>query len=103
MRPLGVTAQPVRLRVRLLKLSDPERRPELRQVVQSGVITNNVADIFVIECRRSELKKYENLKVGEIAQMENKHPVDAMLDIAVADGLNTGFYTPLLNTRVDHV
>jgi N-acyl-D-aspartate/D-glutamate deacylase len=88
---------------RLLKLSDPERRPELRQVVQSGVITNNVADIFVIECRRPELKKYENLKVGEIAQMENKHPVDAMLDIAVADGLNTEFYTPPLNVRVDHM
>ena len=88
---------------RLLKLSDPERRPELRQVVQSGVITNNVADIFVIECRRPELKKYENLKVGEIAQMENKHPVDAMLDIAIADGLNTEFYTPPLNVRVDHM
>ena len=88
---------------RLLKLSDPERRPELRAVVQSGVITNNVADMFVIECRRPELKKYENLKVGEIAQMENKHPVDAMLDIATADGLNTEFYTPPLNVRVDHM
>jgi N-acyl-D-amino-acid deacylase len=88
---------------RLLKLSDPERRPELRKVVQSGVITNYVSDIFVIECRRADLKKYENLKIGEIARMENKDPVDAMLDIAVADGLNTEFYTPPLNVRVDHM
>ncbi len=88
---------------RLLKLSDPERRPDLRAAVQSGVITNNIADIFVLECRRSDLKKYENLKVGEIAEMEHKHPVDAMLDIACADGLNTEFYTPPLNVRVDHM
>jgi N-acyl-D-amino-acid deacylase len=88
---------------RLLKLSDPERRPDLRAAVQSGVITNNIADIFVLECRRADLKKYENLKVGEIAQTEHKHPVDAMLDIACADGLNTEFYTPPLNVRVDHM
>ena len=50
--------------------------------MQTGLITNNIADIFVLECKRSELKKYENLKVGEIAKRENKHPVDAMLDIA---------------------
>src|SRR5216684_2000618 len=88
---------------RLLKLSDPQRRPELRAAVQSGVITNNIADIFVLECRRSDLKKYENLKVGEIAEMEHKHPVDAMLDIACADSLNAEFYTPPLNVRVDHM
>ncbi|HLW70564.1 MAG TPA: amidohydrolase family protein [Candidatus Binataceae bacterium] len=88
---------------RLLKLSDPERRPGLRKVVQSGVITNFIDDLFVIECRRADLKKYENLKIGEIAKQEGKHPVDAMLDIACADGLNTEFYTPPLNVRVDHM
>src|SRR6201997_5208024 len=88
---------------RLLKLSDPERRQELRNAAQSGVITNKIEDVFLLECRHPELKKYENLKVGEIAQMEKKHPVDAMLDIAVADNLNTEFYTPPLNVRVDHM
>ena len=88
---------------RLMKLSDPQRRPELRKVVQTGLITNNVADIFVLECKEAKLKKYENLKVGEIAKMENKHPVDAMLDIACADGLNTEFYTPPTNVRTDYL
>jgi N-acyl-D-amino-acid deacylase len=88
---------------RLMKLSDPERRPELRKVQQTGQITNNIADIFVLECRRADLKKYENRTVGEIAREENKHPVDAMLDIATADGLNTDFYTPPFNTRIDHM
>ena len=76
---------------RLMKLSDAQRRPELRAAVQSGVITNNIADIFVLKCREHDLKKYENLKVGEIAEMKHKHPVDAMLDIACADGLNAEF------------
>ncbi|MGH8011932.1 MAG: amidohydrolase family protein, partial [Candidatus Binataceae bacterium] len=87
-----------------MKLSDPERRPGLRKVDEmTGLITNNVADIFVLECKRPDLKRYENMTVGEIAKKENKHPVDAMLDIAVADGLNAEFYTPPINTRVDHM
>jgi N-acyl-D-aspartate/D-glutamate deacylase len=88
---------------RLLKLSDPERRPELRKVEQTGLITNNVGDIFVLECKRPDLKKYENLTIGEIAKREGKHPVDVMLDIATADGLNAEFYTPPINLRVDHM
>ncbi len=89
---------------RLMKLSDPERRPELRKVDgMTGLITNNVRDIFIIECKRADLKKYENLTVGEVARRENKHPVDAMLDIACADGLNTDFYTPPVNQCIDHM
>jgi len=88
---------------RLMKMSDPERRPALRKVEQTGLITNNVGDIFVLECKREDLKKYENLTIGEIARTENKHPVDVMLDIATADALNTDFYTPPLNQRLDHM
>jgi len=89
---------------RLMKLSDPERRPGLRKVDEmTGLITNNVRDIFVLECKSSALKKYENMTIGEIAQKENKHPVDAMLDIACADGLNTEFYTPPINVRNDYL
>jgi N-acyl-D-amino-acid deacylase len=88
---------------RLMKLSDPERRPLLRMVTQSGIVTNNIADIIVLQCQRPELKKYENLTVGEIAKSENKHAVDAMLDIACADGLNAEFYTPPINVRLDHM
>ena len=69
----------------------------------TGLITNNVRDIFVLECKEPDLKKYENLTIGEIATSENKHPVDAMLDIACADGLNTDFYTPPINVRVDYM
>jgi N-acyl-D-aspartate/D-glutamate deacylase len=43
------------------------------------------------------------MTVGEIAALENKHPIDAMLDIACADGLNTDFYTPPRNVRADYL
>jgi N-acyl-D-aspartate/D-glutamate deacylase len=88
---------------RLLKLSDPQRRPDLRKVEQTGLITNFVDGIFITECQRPDLKKYENMTVGAIAKQEGKHPVDAMLDIACADGLNTEFYTPPTNQRVDYL
>jgi N-acyl-D-aspartate/D-glutamate deacylase len=93
-----------RVEDRLMKLSDPERRPGLRKVDEmTGLITNNVREIFILECKSPELKKYENRTVGEVAQQENKHPVDAMLDIACADGLNTEFYTPPINVRKDYL
>src|SRR5216683_6307779 len=89
---------------RLIKLSDPERRPGLRKVDEmTGLITNSVRGIFVLECKRTDLKKYENMTVGEVADKEHKHPVDAMLDIACADGLNTEFYTPPVNLRNDYL
>jgi N-acyl-D-aspartate/D-glutamate deacylase len=89
---------------RLLKLSDPERRPGLRKVDQmTGLITNDVGSIFILTCKRDDLKKYENKTVGEIARDQKKHVVDAMLDLACADGLNTEFYTPPLNVSNDYM
>ncbi|MGH7841132.1 MAG: amidohydrolase family protein, partial [Candidatus Binataceae bacterium] len=88
---------------RLMKLSDPGKRPGLRSAVNSALITNAFADIIVLECREPRLKKYENLTVGEIGKNEGKHPIDAMLDIATADGLNTDFYTPPINVRLDYL
>ncbi len=89
---------------RLLKLADPERRPALRKIEEmTGLVTNNVRDIIVLECRAPELKKYENQTIGEIAGAEGKHPVDVLLDIAVADGLNAEFYTPSINQKLEHM
>jgi N-acyl-D-aspartate/D-glutamate deacylase len=88
---------------RLMKLSDPERRPDLRKVEQTGLITNKIDEIIVLECKREDLKKYENRTIGEIAKEEGKHVVDAMLDIATADGLNTDFYTPPVNMNMKYM
>src|SRR5713101_5178620 len=98
----AVTTGPVE--DRLMKLSDPERRPGLRKVDEmTGLITNNVRGIFVLECKEAHLKKYENMTDGEIADKEHKHPVDTMLDIACADGLATEFYTPPVNRNPEYL
>jgi N-acyl-D-aspartate/D-glutamate deacylase len=44
---------------------------------------------------------YEGYTIGEVAAREGKHPLDAMLDIAVAGDLKVGFSTPMVETPVD--
>ena len=87
---------------KLIKLSDPERRPALRAHL-SGIVTTSYDDIFIISVNRPNLKHLENLTLREVADKEgkNRHPVDVMLDLAVADELKTEFYTPCPNRRID--
>jgi N-acyl-D-amino-acid deacylase len=44
---------------------------------------------------------YEGFTIGEVAERENKHPIDAMLDVAILGELRVGFATPLLETPVE--
>ena len=53
--------------------------------------------------RRPDLEeKYEGLSVGQIAEMENKHVLDALLDLSVADDLKTQWRTPVLNVSEEN-
>lgn len=81
---------------RLQKLGDPERRAALRDC--SPVLTNDWKDVFILSIKNPEFKKYENMNIVEAGKLMGKHPVDAMLDIAVADGLSTEFYSAPVNT-----
>ena len=80
---------------RLQKLSDPARRPSLR-ATESG-ITLSWDKLFIIRVKQPELKQYENMSIVEAGRMMGKHPVDAMLDIAVADALDTEFQSAPVN------
>lgn len=83
------------LEEKLHKLGDPERRPALREqsaIIERGAVTGPLAGMVVLKAVTPELKKYENLLLGEIAEREGKHVVDVMLDLAVADNLETVFY-----------
>lgn len=84
---------------RLQKLSDPERRPALRDC--SPVLTNDWKDVFIVSVKNPDFKQYENMNIVEAGKLMDKHPVDAMLDIAVADGLSTEFYSAPVNTDID--
>ena len=92
----GTTAE------RLAKLSDPALRAGLRENVPN-VITEEFDKIFITQVEREDLKQYENLTLRELSAKTGKHPVDAMLDLAVADGLRTEFYAPGPNQNMDYL
>jgi N-acyl-D-amino-acid deacylase len=78
------------------KLADPARRPRLREY-PSGLVTVGIPDITILETFTPETEPFENLTVAEVAARTGKHPVDAMLDVAVADDLRTVFYAEPAN------
>jgi N-acyl-D-aspartate/D-glutamate deacylase len=48
--------------------------------------------VTVLSPRTPATEQYREMSVGQVAARTGKHPVDAMLDIAVADGLDTLFF-----------
>lgn len=87
---------------RKAKLADPSRREALKSRLPF-VITAEFDRIFITTVGREELKECEGLTIGEAGERTGKHPVDAMLDIAVADDLHTEFYAPGPNQNMDYM
>jgi len=87
---------------RLEKLADPARRQALRDAPIFAVVPS-IESIVVLGPRSESTKQWANHTVGDVAAATGKHPVDAMLDIAVADRLRTAFYSTPTNTNLDHL
>ena len=87
---------------KLAKLADPARREGLK-AVPPVTATAPMAEITILGPRTTETKPYENLTVGEAAAKMGKDPVDAMLDIVVADGLRTLFFANPPNKSLVHL
>jgi N-acyl-D-amino-acid deacylase len=93
------------------KLADPERRIAMRaQLDDRGGLFGSgyVMDAIKVNWISSdapnaqEIKdRYEGWTIGEIAAREHKHPIDAMLDVAVAGDLKVGFATEMIVTPPD--
>lgn len=92
---------------KLRKFADPARRPFLKEAIGTlggsfgaaryplkaitvNWISSDAADAQTLK------ERYEGWTIGEIAEREGKDPLDAMLDIAVAAGLQAGFGTTLI-------
>lgn len=93
---------------RKAKLSRPELRQSMREEYDKGgmetldVIFGEIPNYIARKVRRPDLKeKYEGLSVEQIAKMENKHVIDAMLDLSVADDLRTEWAGPVTNTNIE--
>ena len=85
---------------KLAKLADPERRTALRQQIPAFVI-GPFAEIVVTGPATPETEQWLDHTVGLVAEKTGKHVVDAMLDIVVADKLETEFFSMPPNTRLD--
>jgi N-acyl-D-aspartate/D-glutamate deacylase len=77
---------------RLAKLGDPGRRKALAENLPQTA-TAPLESVTVLSPRTPATEPFREMSVGQVAERTGKHPVDAMLDIAVADGLKTLFYT----------
>ena len=85
---------------RLAKLADPARRPALRAQIPAFVL-GPFGEIVVTRPQSPETRQWLDHTVGLVAEKTGKHPVDAMLDIVVADRLETEFFSMPTNTRLD--
>jgi N-acyl-D-aspartate/D-glutamate deacylase len=84
---------------RMAKMADPRHREALKaEYVEEersvGATASRIVDLVVSDVGDERFRGLEGQSVGEIARREGKHPIDAMLDLAVADGLKTRFVTP---------
>ena len=73
------------------KLADPGRRAGLSDKLPATA-TAPIGTITVLSPRTAGTEQYREMSVQQIADRTGKHPVDAMLDIAVADDLKTLFF-----------
>ncbi len=81
----------------LERLGDPEARKRIRAEVigKAAGADNSFAatgpeGILIASIQSAELKKYEGMRLSEIAGEWKKHPVDAMLDLVLADSGRVG-------------
>jgi dihydroorotase/N-acyl-D-amino-acid deacylase len=78
------------------RLQDPEVRAKVRAELgadSSWSLENGPARILVTDTLDPALSRYEGKNIAEIAKVEGKDPVDALLDIVIADKGNTSKIT----------
>jgi N-acyl-D-aspartate/D-glutamate deacylase len=93
------------LEQRKAKLADPARRPGLK--ADADAAGRGSAEAWagykVLEVSEERNHRYEGHTIAQIAQREGKHPVDAFLDLAVADNLKTLFAAQLLHVAREEI
>ena len=80
---------------RATKLRDPASRAAMKRDVEEIPFSRtDWTKVRVLEVVHERNYRYEGLTVRQIADMVGKHPVDAFLDLALDEGLETLFSHP---------
>ncbi len=74
------------------KLGDPGRRQGLKDNPPGMMVICALEDVVLARPNSDEFTEFKDHTMGLIAEKTGKHPVDAMLDIAVATNLKAEFY-----------
>jgi N-acyl-D-aspartate/D-glutamate deacylase len=77
------------IETRVARFADPELRSTLVADIQKGLGLLPALSVGQVYCEAN--KKFVGRMLGEIAHQEGKSPAEAMIDIALADGLRTEF------------
>ena len=86
---------------RIAKLNTPGVRDKMKQDVGgewTGIggtadVAANWTKLRVVEVRKDSNLQYEGMNIAELAEATGKHPMDAMLDLAIDEALKTEFST----------
>ena len=82
---------------RLAKMGDPGLRQSLKDNPPGFSATGPIEDAVLIRTNSDKFNDFKDHKIGLIAEKTGKHPVDAMLDIAVGTNLKAEFFATLPN------
>jgi len=68
---------------------------DLREKIKSEIIDHygkqsKLSCVMVSSCQKQQNKKYEGMNLVEIAEMENKEPIDACLDLLLDEDFSPG-------------
>lgn len=80
---------------RIAKMQNPTLRAAVRKDYDSGsapFVSGPIAEIKVDSVTNKENQKYVGLTIAELGVAMQRHPADAMLDLAISEGLKTVFY-----------
>ncbi len=77
---------------RVIKLRDPDTRAAMKKDAdEQALLRTDWTRITVLETIHERNYKYDGLTIEEVARMQDKHPLDAFLDLALDEALETQF------------
>ena len=86
-----------------VKFADPARRAVMKEGPTGYGGGVPLDEVVILHGRTPETAQFDNLKVKDVCALTGKHPVDAVLDIVLADDLKTLFYAEPFKSARGHL